>query len=59
MSAQSMNPLDSFRASYARLITAIAGVPAEGARIDEAVASVPRERFIGPAPWQVVRMNST
>jgi protein-L-isoaspartate(D-aspartate) O-methyltransferase len=52
-----MNRFETFRASYARLITAIAGVPAdsaEAARLIEAFSSVPREPFIGPAPWRVV-----
>jgi protein-L-isoaspartate(D-aspartate) O-methyltransferase len=48
------SPLEKFRASYARLITAIAGIPADATRLIEAFASVPRERFIGPAPWRVV-----
>jgi protein-L-isoaspartate(D-aspartate) O-methyltransferase len=57
MAAQVINPLKAFRTAYARLITAIAGVPADGTRIIEAFASVPRERFIGPAPWQVVTLT--
>lgn len=45
----------SFRGSYARLITAIAGLPAESVTtIVEAYATVPRERFIGPPPWKIV-----
>lgn len=52
---KNMNRLESFRASYARLIAAIAGLPADSAAaLVEAFATVPRERFIGPAPWQVV-----
>jgi protein-L-isoaspartate(D-aspartate) O-methyltransferase len=55
-----MNRLESFRASYARLITTIAGVPADsadGARLIEVFASVPREQFIGPGPWRIVTQN--
>lgn len=50
-----MDRLESFRGSYARLIVAIAGLPAESAiTIVEAYATVPRERFIGPSPWKIV-----
>jgi protein-L-isoaspartate(D-aspartate) O-methyltransferase len=50
-----MDRLESFRSSYARLITAIAGLPAESAaKIIEVYTAVPRERFIGPAPWKIV-----
>lgn len=50
-----MERLESFRGSYARLITAIAGLSAESAgTIIEAYSTVPRERFIGPAPWKIV-----
>lgn len=48
-----MNHLESFRATYAQLITGIAGASAD-ARLVAAFASVPRERFIGPSPWRVV-----
>ena len=57
ISLQGMTQLETFRASYARLITAIAGVPsdsAEAARLIEAFATVPRERFLGLGPWRVV-----
>lgn len=50
-----MDRLESFRSSYARLITAIAGLPADSAaKIIEAYTAVARERFIGPAPWKIV-----
>jgi protein-L-isoaspartate(D-aspartate) O-methyltransferase len=42
------------------LVTTIAGVPfdsTERTRIIEAFSAVPRERFIGPAPWRVVTQN--
>jgi len=49
-----MDRLEKFRASYAQLIVAIARLPAGETRLIAAFAAVPRERFIGPAPWQVV-----
>lgn len=50
-----MNRLESFRAAYARLTVAIAGLPAESATaLIDAFSTVPRERFIGPGPWQMV-----
>jgi protein-L-isoaspartate(D-aspartate) O-methyltransferase len=55
-----MNRLDSFRASYARLIATIGGVPADSAEnspLVEAFASVPREQFIGSAPWRIVTQS--
>lgn len=52
-----MDRLEAFRASYAQLITAIAGVPAADTRISGAFASVPRERFLGPPPWRVVTLG--
>lgn len=51
-----MSELDTFRAAYARLVTSIAGVPNDERLID-AFAAVPRERFIGPGPWQAVTRN--
>lgn len=55
-----MNQLETFRASYARLVATIAGVAAdstEGARFVEAFTSVPREQFIGAGPWRIVTNN--
>ncbi len=55
-----MSHLQSFRESYARLITKIAGVPAESAdsaRFIAAFGTVPREQFIGAAPWRIVTHN--
>jgi protein-L-isoaspartate(D-aspartate) O-methyltransferase len=55
-----MNRLESFRASYARLVTTIAGVPAdssESSRFIDVFADVPREQFIGPGPWRIVTQN--
>lgn len=55
-----MSHLQSFRESYARLVTKIAGVPAESAesaRFIAAFGAVPREQFIGPGPWRIVTQN--
>jgi protein-L-isoaspartate(D-aspartate) O-methyltransferase len=55
-----MNQLETFRASYARLVATIAGVPAdstESTRFIEAFTSVPREQFIGSGPWRIVTQN--
>jgi protein-L-isoaspartate(D-aspartate) O-methyltransferase len=41
------------RRAYARQIMAASGVPDE--RIARAFASVPRETFLGPGPWPVLR----
>jgi protein-L-isoaspartate(D-aspartate) O-methyltransferase len=48
-----MDHVEKFRAAYAQWITGIAGASAD-ARLTGAFASVSRERFIGPSPWQVV-----
>lgn len=45
---------DNFRAAYARLITGIAGLGSDTNPIGEAFTAIPREVFIGPAPWQIV-----
>jgi len=55
-----MNQLETFRASYARLVATIAGLPAdstESTRFIEAFTSVPREQFIGSGPWRIVTQN--
>lgn len=52
-----MNRLETFRASYARLIATIGGVPADSTEsipLVEAFTSVPREQFIGSGPWRIV-----
>ena len=41
------------RRAYAKQIMAAAGVPYE--RIMQAFAKVPRERFLGPGPWSILR----
>jgi protein-L-isoaspartate(D-aspartate) O-methyltransferase len=49
-----MSRLETFRACYAWLMTANAGAPADTSAVREALTAVPRERFLGPGPWQVV-----
>lgn len=44
--------LDAYRTFFARLISSHAGVPA-GSKLEEAFASIPREKFVGPPPWRV------
>ena len=46
-----MSRNDNVRRFYARLVTAYAGV--SDVRIIDAFATVERERFVGPGPWQV------
>jgi len=43
------------RRAYAKHITAAAGVADR--RIEAAFAAVPREAFLGPGPWQIVRWD--
>ena len=45
--------LDEIRRAYAEEIRAVAHL--ESAELVEAFARVPRERFLGPGPWKVVR----
>jgi protein-L-isoaspartate(D-aspartate) O-methyltransferase len=47
-----MERLESHRLFFASLITASVGLP-RGSRLEAALASTPRERFIGPGPWRV------
>src|SRR5271170_8100275 len=44
--------LQTHRKFYARLITANAGLP-PGSELEAALASIPREKFVGPPPWKV------
>lgn len=45
--------LDIVRRAFAKQIMAAAGV--EDERIEAAFATVPREHFLGPGPWQIIR----
>ncbi len=47
-----MDRIHAFRAFYADLITANAGIPRTDSRLRAAFASTPRERFLGPGPWR-------
>jgi protein-L-isoaspartate(D-aspartate) O-methyltransferase len=49
-----MNRLEAVRAFYARLVIGQAALPATAVRLIDAFATIPRERFIGPGPWQAV-----
>src|SRR5436305_3992633 len=48
---RSVERLEAHRAFFASLITAQAGVP--DGRLQEAFATTPRERFLGPGPWKI------
>jgi protein-L-isoaspartate(D-aspartate) O-methyltransferase len=48
-----MERLTAHRSFFANLITASVGLPAGGGRLGAAFAATPRERFVGPGPWQV------
>lgn len=48
-----MDRLETFRAFYASLITANAGVPPGASNLTAAFGSVAREQFIGQPPWRV------
>ena len=43
------------RRAYAKRVMFVAGVTDR--RVEAAFASVPREAFLGPGPWQIVRWN--
>jgi protein-L-isoaspartate(D-aspartate) O-methyltransferase len=45
--------LDVVRRAYAKQLTAAAGI--QDARVEAAFAAVPREHFLGPGPWQIMR----
>jgi protein-L-isoaspartate(D-aspartate) O-methyltransferase len=48
-----MDQTEALRAFYAQLIAANTGLPISESRVITAFASIPRERFVGPGPWQV------
>jgi hypothetical protein len=50
----SRDDLATPRADYAREIAATAQVKSEG--VVRALEAVPRERFLGPGPWQTLRV---
>ena len=51
-----MSELDDIRRAYAQAILAAANVRSD--RLAAAFAKVPRERFLGPGPWQILDPNS-
>jgi len=49
-----MERLEAHRSFFANLVTASAGLRGPGSsRLVAALASTPRERFVGPGPWRV------
>jgi protein-L-isoaspartate(D-aspartate) O-methyltransferase len=49
--------LQAHRTAYAQRVTAAAGIgpgAGLGSEIAAALAAIPRERFVGPAPWKIV-----
>jgi protein-L-isoaspartate(D-aspartate) O-methyltransferase len=55
MPATSATDLKVIRRAYARQIMAAAGIVHE--RVADAFAAVPREDFLGPGPWPIVRFG--
>src|SRR5262249_25538299 len=51
-----MGELERARAAYAQQIRALAGVRSES--LVRALARVPRESFLGPAPWKILRLGA-
>ena len=47
-----MDRLQAHRLFFAKLITANAGI-APGSELEAALASTPREEFVGPPPWKI------
>ena len=47
-----MDRLQAIRLFYADMITANAGIP-PGSELQAALASTPREKFVGDAPWKI------
>jgi protein-L-isoaspartate(D-aspartate) O-methyltransferase len=47
-----MDRIEAHRLFFAKLITANAGI-APGSEIEAALASTPREQFVGPPPWKI------
>lgn len=47
-----MERIQAHRLFFANLITANAGIPA-GSELTAALASTPREQFVGPPPWKI------
>lgn len=48
--------LDTVRSAYAKLLLAAAGIA--HARLEAAFAAIPRENFLGPGPWPILRWGT-
>lgn len=48
-----MERVQAFRSFFSELLSANAGIPPTNTAIRAALASVPREQFVGPGPWKV------
>jgi len=49
-----MDPLAQIRREYAQKVCALAGV--RSGALADAFAAVAREEFVGPGPWQILRL---
>src|SRR5258708_35824446 len=47
-----MDRIEAHRLFFAKLMTANAGI-APGSELEAALASTPREQFVGPPPWRI------
>jgi protein-L-isoaspartate(D-aspartate) O-methyltransferase len=47
-----MDRIEAHRVFFAKLVTANAGIP-PGGELEAALASTPREDFVGPPPWRI------
>jgi protein-L-isoaspartate(D-aspartate) O-methyltransferase len=54
--AFSREELATVRRAFAKQMLALADIESDS-RLEEAFAAVPRERFLGPAPWQMSRQS--
>jgi protein-L-isoaspartate(D-aspartate) O-methyltransferase len=48
-----MTDIHTHRIFFSQLITSMVGIPPVGSRVAAAFAYVPREKFVGPGPWNV------
>jgi protein-L-isoaspartate(D-aspartate) O-methyltransferase len=48
-----MDRIASHRLLFSQLITAAAGLGGQRTRLQTALASTPREKFLGPGPWKI------
>ncbi len=52
-----MDPLEPIRREYAQRIRALAEIRSDA--LTRGFAAVPREAFVGPGPWQILRLPVT